>query len=201
MHSCDSSSACGLQAAARQERQLEPLPQQTMPAQVWLGWSAVAVGGLVLVFLAFGGRWPWSRSERKGGHWVADRALGGKMASACRHSCSTACSRRLVVSRMLRRAGLGGRQACPGSFNAAARAGPASPGCSTQWLLQCCGSPKHVAARLPAAAAQQTECRGHHGQRQRMAHSDHTACSSLCTAAQALTGLALLCREAGLRRL
>ena len=73
-------------AEARQARELTRPPERTVPAQIWLGWSAVAVGGLVMVFLAFGGRWPWSKTDESGGRWVYDRAMGGKR--VCLHTLS-----------------------------------------------------------------------------------------------------------------
>ena len=65
-------------ADARRARELEPPTQHAVPPQIWLGWSAVAVGGLVVLFLAFGSRWPWSQQKRTGGRYVRDRSMGGK---------------------------------------------------------------------------------------------------------------------------
>ena len=46
--------------------------------QMWGGSLAAAAAGVGLLLLVFGDRLPWARRQRKGGRWVADRALGGR---------------------------------------------------------------------------------------------------------------------------
>ena len=68
------------------------LPQHTSQAvksldiwqhmlQMWGGSLAAAAAGISLLLLVFGDRLPWARRQRKGGRWVADRALGGREVS------------------------------------------------------------------------------------------------------------------------
>ena len=58
-----------------------PTVHQATCLQMWGGSLAAAAAGIGLLLLVFGDRLPWARRQRKGGRWVADRALGGREVS------------------------------------------------------------------------------------------------------------------------